>query len=145
MKPCSKNRELIAWLALGALESRKAAALREHLTGCEGCRCYWEEISSVKETLASAQQDFDLEVSASFHRRVGAKLRAAESRSAQENLGEWVRGLTPKWRVALPVALVLTGLLLIVATRHSPAPSPPAPRTTQVSAPSPESKQTSTI
>jgi hypothetical protein len=40
MKPCAKNRKLIAWLALGALEARRAAALRAHLALCEGCRQY---------------------------------------------------------------------------------------------------------
>ena len=89
MKPCSRNRKLIAWLALDALDAREAAALRDHLSVCEGCRRYWEGTSKVTEALASAQPDSELEASEFFHRRVAERLQEVESRSI---LKSWRRG-----------------------------------------------------
>jgi anti-sigma-K factor RskA len=129
MKPCSKNRKLIAWLALDALEARKAAALRAHISSCEGCRRYWEEMANVTARLASAEPDSDLAASDCFHRRVTEKLRAVESSSLVERLAERVRGAMPNWRVALPAtALLALALLVMTASRHDTAPfTPPAP------------------
>jgi hypothetical protein len=121
MKPCSKNRRLIAWLTLDALDARKAAVLRDHLAHCDGCRRYWEEISKVTDGLAAAVPDSNLEVSEFFHHRVAEKLRAQTS-SLLENLTAWLCGSMIDWRVALPAiaALVIT-LFAMVAPRHHPA------------------------
>ena len=125
MKPCSKNRKLIAWLALDALEAEKAAALREHLALCEGCRRYWEEMSNVTQSLATTAPDSNLEASEAFHRRVAERLQAVESSSF---LGDWwLRRTRLNWRVALPAfAVVVMALLAMVASRYHPALSPPA-------------------
>jgi hypothetical protein len=128
MKPCSKNRKQIAWLALDALDARKAAALRDHLALCEGCHRYWEEISGVTTRLAEAQPDSNLEASAFFHHRVSEKLQAAESSSVLENLAALFRGSALNWRMALPaVAALMIALLAIVAARPHSTPSRPAP------------------
>jgi hypothetical protein len=133
MKPCSKNRKLIAWLALDALDARKAAALRDHLARCEGCRRYWEEISIVTEGLAAAVPDSKLEASEFFHHRVAEKLQVVECGSGPENLAAWLRGTMLSWRVALPAITVLViALFAMIAPRHHPALSPPAPPTAQV-------------
>ena len=147
MKPCSRNRKLIAWLALDALDAPRAAALRAHLAVCEGCRRYWGEISDVTEGLASAAPDSNLEASGSFHHRVAEKLQAIESRPALEDLATWVRGPMLSWRVALPAGAVLViALFVLVAPRHPPTSSLPAPPTVQVvSAASPESDLAPTI
>ena len=135
MKPCSKNRKLIAWLALDALDARKAAALRDHLAHCQGCRRYWEEISNVTDGLASAAPDSNLEASEFFHHRVAEKLQAAKSGSVLENL--WFRGTMLNWRVALPaIAVLVIALFAMVAPRHPLTVSPPTPPTVQVVSPS---------
>jgi len=133
MKPCSRSRKLIAWLALDALDARKAAGLREHLALCEGCRCYWEEITNVTESLASGQPDSNLEASESFHSGVAERLQAVESTSIPKNLAAWLRGSMLSWRVALPAVAVLVIVLLamVVSRRHSVV-SLPAPPTDQV-------------
>ena len=137
MKPCSRNRKRIAWLALGALDARKAAALRDHLARCEGCRRYWEEISNVTERLAAAAPDTNLEASEFFHHRVAGKLQAAEPSSVLENLGAWLRGSMLNWRVALPVSAVLMiAVFALVAPRQNPAVSLPTPLPVQVVPPS---------
>jgi len=132
MKPCSKNRKLIAWLALDALEARKAAALREHFVLCEGCRRYWEEISNVTEKLAAAP-DSNLEASRLFHHRLAEKLQAAESSSLLERLAAWVGGAMPNWRLILPAfAVLVMALAVVVARPRHPALPLPADRATPV-------------
>lgn len=130
MKPCSRNRKLITWLALDALDDRRASALRDHLDHCAGCRRYWEEVLDVTEKLAVP--DSDLEASDFFHRRLVEKLRA-ESSSALEILVAQLRGRRLNWRVVLPAAAVLViGLAVIFTSRHPPAVSLPGPATVQV-------------
>ena len=127
MKPCSKNRKSIAFLALGALDAQRAIALRDHLAFCEGCGRYWEEISMVTQRLGAAQPGSNLEASSLFHHGVSEKLQAAESSSILKNLAAWFRGVTLGWRVALPAAAALViALLAIVAMRHPSVPFPPA-------------------
>jgi len=111
MKPCSKNRKLIAWLAVDALDGRQALDLRAHLETCEGCRQYLQELSHVTEKLAAAGISSDIEPSGSFHRRVVARLRAAESVSVWESLVAHLRGTTLNWRVALPVIAAIAVLI----------------------------------
>jgi anti-sigma-K factor RskA len=147
MKPCSRNRKLIAWLALGALDAEKAAALRDHLAVCQGCRRYWEEISNVTETLASAQPDSNLEASELFHHKVAAKLQAVEAGSGLEDLAAWLRGSILNWRVALPaIAVLAIAVLAMVAPRHHSSSSLSAPPAVQaVSASDSESDLAPTI
>jgi hypothetical protein len=125
MKPCSKNRKRIALLALDALDLRAAAALRDHLVFCEGCRRYSEEISIVTKRLAAAEPDSNVEASAFFHQRVSEKLQTTESVSVLEHLASWFRGSTLNWRLALPaIAALMIALLAIVLVRHQSAPFP---------------------
>lgn len=147
MKPCSRNRKLIAWLALNALDGQQAAALRAHLADCEGCRGYWEEISKVTEGLAAAQPDSSLEASELFYRRVAGRLRAVESSSVPENLAAWFRSSTLNWRVAVPaVAVLVIALLAVVAPRQHPSPSKSSSLGAEVvSAPGPETDPAPTI
>jgi hypothetical protein len=133
MKPCSRNRKQIAWLALDALDAGKTAALREHLGHCEGCRRYWEEISNVTERVSAAAPDSALEPSVSFHRRVVNKLPAVGPGSVLENLAAWLRGPMLNGRVALPaIAVLVIALVALIAPRHPPAFSPPAPPMVQM-------------
>ncbi len=126
MKPCSKNRKRIAWLALDALEAREAAALRDHLAHCEGCRCYWEEMSQVTQGLAAAAPDSNLEASERFHHRVAEKLRAAESRSVLAQAAEWLRASLLTWRVALPAGAALVIAIFMLGSPRRPSAPPPA-------------------
>jgi hypothetical protein len=133
MDPCTKNRKLIAWLALNALDAQKAARLREHLALCEGCRHYWEEISNVAEGLATAAPNSNLEASDVFLRRMAEKLEVVQSSSGLEDLLAWLRGSMLNWRVALPaIAVLVIALFAMVARQHHPVPSRPASPTVQV-------------
>jgi anti-sigma-K factor RskA len=147
MKPCSKNRKLIAWLVLGTLDARKAATLREHLALCEECRRYQDEFLDISEKLMAAKPNSNIQASESFHRRVAEKLQAVGSGSALAGLAAHFREAMINWRVALPAtaALMIAVFGLIILRQH-PVVSPPAPHTDQVaSASSPESDLAPTI
>ena len=141
MKPCSKNRKLIAWLAADALNAGQATALRDHFTHCEGCRGYWEEISNVTQKLKAAPPAFNLEASASFHRRVAERLKSVEPGSVRENFTGWLRGMLLDWRVAVPAtAALVIAVIVLVAPPRSPTAAVPVPPTVQATLPSKSGK-----
>lgn len=121
MKPCSKNRKLIAWLALDELDVRQAQELRAHLETCEGCRRYLEEISNVTESLAAVETCEDIRASESFHRKVVARLRREEPASVGETVWTYLRATLWDWRVALPV-VAASVLLIAVFVAHERRP-----------------------
>jgi anti-sigma factor RsiW len=104
MKPCSKNRKLIAWLVLDSLDTEDAVALRRHLEDCEGCRCYQQELSSVAKALKGADLKTDVQATAAFHREVSARITPGEPTSVRAAVQELLRATFLNWRVALPVA-----------------------------------------
>jgi|SRR5579859_1090173 len=129
MKPCFKNRKLIAWLALGNLEDGGARALREHLASCEGCRQYLNELSKVAVTLSAAELKADIQATASFHQRVAHAVKSEESHCLHSTWRAFFPETWLNWRVALPVAggvAVVLGVLLTFQQQPqvpSPAPS----------------------
>jgi anti-sigma factor RsiW len=132
MKPCSKNRKQIAWLALGELDAGSEKTLRDHLAGCDGCRRYFEEVSGVTKKLAAAEPDSKVQAPDFFHQRLTEKLRAAESGSVVEDVTAWMARMMPGWRVALPgMAMVLLAVFAMVARRQpsdvTVAPPPAVP------------------
>jgi hypothetical protein len=147
MKPCSKNRKLIAWLASDALDARKVATLRDHFTRCEGCRRYWEEISNATERVASAQPDSNIEASEFFHHRVAERLQELEYSSVPKNLAAWLHGLRLNWCVVLPtMAVLVISFIAVVAPRVDRAAFPSAPTTVGVvSSSDPESELAPTL
>ncbi len=121
MKPCSKNRKLIAWLAIDALDKEKLHALHDHFAVCKGCRQYWEEIKKVTQGLASVQPTAHVEGSEAFHKRVAQKLQAVESAGVLERLRVSVRRTFLSWRVAVPVGTALIiGLIAVMQLRNHP-------------------------
>ena len=137
MRPCARHRRAIAWLTLDALDPRTAAALREHLAGCVGCRRYREELSQVTARLALPAPDSDLEATEGFHRRLAERLERVESRSLPEEMAVWLRGAIFDWRVALPVSAVLVAAVsLWIARGGELGPSAPVTPVVRVASPS---------
>ena len=126
MKPCSKNRKLLAWLALEELDARRAGELRAHIQACDGCRRYLEEISNVTERLAAAEVRPEIQASESFHRRLAGRLE--QPASLWESLVAQFAATRLNWRVALPAlgaaALLIVTLSILV---RQPTVSPSAP------------------
>ena len=79
MKSCSNNRELIAGLALGALDARQERGLRVHLETCAECRRYLQEMSRVTQRLAAAEIRSDIQTSERFHDKWTGKMGTQES------------------------------------------------------------------
>ena len=129
MKPCSKRRKFIAWLALDALDVQEATDLRAHLETCEGCRRYLEEISNLTQRLIAAETEPDIQPSNSFHQRVAGRLRAEESGSFSETLVARLRAMFLNWRVALPV-IGATAVVIAVWSVFEPRPGVPLPAST---------------
>jgi len=128
MKPCSKNRKLIAWLAVNALDADRARDLRAHLVTCAHCRGYLAEISHLTETLATIEAAPDIQASESFHRDVAARLRTAGRHPVREILAACFRQTRLTWRAALPAMAALVVIAVAVATwRQPPAASSPSP------------------
>jgi anti-sigma factor RsiW len=147
MKPCSRNRKLLAWLALDELDARRAAALRAHIQTCDGCRRYLEQISSVTQRLAAAELTPDIQASESFRQRLAGRLRAEQSGSLWVTVAAQFAAARLNWRVALPVigaaALVIAMLSVLV---RQPAVTPPTPISVQaVRPPTPETDLSPTI
>jgi len=128
MKPCSKNRKRIAWLALDALDVQQARDLRRHLEACEGCRRYLADISGVAEKLNAAEIEAGIQASESFHQRVVGALRSEETASAWETLMAYLAGRLLHRRVVLPVigaaVVVIAALSLFVQRPGIPLPAP---------------------
>ncbi len=129
MKPCSSKRRLVAWLALGELDARRAQTIRAHIQTCDGCRRYLEQVSSVKETLTSAPGMPNIETSESFHRRVVARLGPGQSLSLWDRLVGRFGEAAPGWRAALGLAGATAVLIALVALLRKP-PEPTAPGAT---------------
>jgi len=123
MKPCSIYRKRIAWLALGALDSREERKLRAHLPTCPGCSNYLEDMSGVSDKLSACKISPDIDASETFHQKLARRLKV-------QQVGSLWAVLVPEWKIALPVigtvaAIVTASLLLLRPTDgSSPSPSP---------------------
>jgi anti-sigma factor RsiW len=118
MKPCLNYRKKIALLALETLDPVQERDLRTHLEHCPACHAYWQEMSALTATLASAQRPVpDLETSESFHQRVVRAVRG-DGRSSMDLLFQ--RWSSVAWRVALPVAGIgaVVVAVLSLSMRH---------------------------
>jgi len=126
MKPCFRNRRLLAWMAADILDAQQAKDLRAHVKSCPSCTQYLAELSQVSQKLtSSAQSAPDVEPSSSFHQNLVRKLRVAQPASIPEKLAAWSRLLD--WRVAMPIAAILL-LAILVFPQRTPLVSQTGPR-----------------
>jgi hypothetical protein len=127
MNPCAKNRELIALLALDELGLEPARELRTHLEICEGCRRYYDEISTLTDKLSLLETAQDIKTSAAFHRRVVNALKT-EAPARENALLTLFRLSLANWRVAGAVtgavAVLLAALVVFAPAHRAPLPAP---------------------
>ena len=123
MKPCLKNQEPLAWLALGELDEAAAQDLRTHLETCEGCRRYLGEISTITRNLATLEIDSNIQTSESFHQRVVRKLDAEQPLSIWQIFRKSVWPILPNWRFTL-AATSAAACLAFLAVMWWPATRP---------------------
>jgi hypothetical protein len=140
MKPCKKNRKLIAWMILGELETAQRELIRGHLEQCEACREYFEEMSGISSGLANAETTQTVQATQLFHLKLLGKLRSEKRGSPLATLVEQVRWASLKSRVGLwttiVVAVGLIGIFTLLRSVDGPAkrfetgqapPEPPSP------------------
>ena len=133
MKACPQHQQNLSLLAADVLDEPERRALQSHMAECPGCRGYLRELSEIcREHSAAAESLPSVEVSSDFHRRlvrrIEAGVPAASSRSAsliQMWLAVW------RWRIALPVGVALT-ILILATNQQRPRVEIPPPRAVHV-------------
>lgn len=121
MKPCLMNKKRIALLAVDGLDAAEARALQEHLCTCPGCQQYSREVTEVcREQWRAVDGLPRIDADEIFHRRLRRRLTSAEASSAPINRAELLFHYFWRWRVALPVAVVIAlSFVLLSAGRRS--------------------------
>jgi len=110
MKPCVEMKERIALFAASAIPADEAAALREHIENCAGCRAYWEGVRMVcHQHGARGRQWPEAVPSHDFHGRLVRRIEEHVSRRS------WFRWSSeafawaafPRWAMAASFALIV--------------------------------------
>jgi anti-sigma factor RsiW len=94
MKPCSRNRKLLALLAVDELDLAKAQTMRGHIEECEGCRFYYQSMARVYSGQRAIVEKLpEVEASFGLHQAVMAKIRRTNGRSsdATPSTLNWIR------------------------------------------------------
>jgi hypothetical protein len=131
MNPCSKNKKAIALLAINALDVPQALELREHFSNCPGCHAFWDDMTRIRQALATGIPTADVDPSPRFYKRLEGRLKTARPYSGLEHLGLWMGRAFWNWRVALPAALLV--LCVAVFAFKWEELRPPAPQIGSVS------------
>ena len=119
MKPCKKNRKLIAWLAVDALDVEQARELRSHVRTCPGCLEYWQEMLSIaQDHLATSTTLPVMPGSDSFHEKLDRKILTDRARLFPASGMELLRRCLSDWRT-----LAVTGAVALVLVIVSRAPN----------------------
>jgi hypothetical protein len=124
MNVCKKNRQLIACLAMTALDARNEEKLRRHLQTCAGCQAYFEEMSILTQQFAKAEIPIDVQATDAFHHRVLNAFRAEEAKANPLELVVRVSGKLLNWRVAVPVFGAAAVAIFLVFTSLRPTSIP---------------------
>jgi len=112
---CARHKSALSDVAAGA---PVAAELEAHLASCEGCR---EELRSLEQTLAVADDDLSRLLLAEPSPALVARIRSAVAESVEA---------TPGWRLGWGFVVTASVAAVIVATvlvaQRGPRPEPPA-------------------
>jgi hypothetical protein len=127
-EPCGGYRECLCLLASGVLAREENARLERHLAGCDKCRGYYDELSSVAGSLAKWEEDFaEIEPSAAAQARWARDLANASGSSRAVRIGfvywffDWCKDIVwPCRRIWAGLATVWLVLLGVNLTQHDP-------------------------
>lgn len=123
MKPCAKNREPIALLAMRNLPGGEAGKLRAHLAECPGCAAHAEELARFCGPYADAPKLGEAKLTRDFHNKLSARIRGEEeARAAVPVPTDGGAGIA-FWRIPLAAAAMVAAMLCLLP----PAPTVPAP------------------
>jgi anti-sigma factor RsiW len=126
MKPCTKNKKLIAWLALNELDAAPAQELRAHLKTCPACGQYWREISAVCQAHSVAGGRLrEVPASESFHHNLVRRIKQAGASPRSSLAGDLLMRWLVGWRVVLPAGVCI---LVLLGIYHGSGRRPDPPR-----------------
>jgi anti-sigma factor RsiW len=120
MKPCSKYRKSIAWLAAGTLGAGETSQIERHLKSCSACRSYLTEMSGVVNRLEKKPIETEVVASPRLHQRILGSLKSDERRPNQAWQMVWG---SVWWRIVAPAGAVALILCLIWIQRLPTSPS----------------------
>jgi len=120
MKPCTKKKPLLVWLALGELNAEDACQLKLHLDLCPACQEYFKEVALLcRQHQDGAEMLPPAQVSESFHGALRARIEAAQARPAiLKGLEAFLRqlaGLTLPQTAAASLGLVVASVWLWIS------------------------------
>jgi len=129
MKPCCKNRPLLAMVALRHAGELPDAGLQKHLETCKECRDYLEEFAQLSTVIqaAAAEPRADFVPAERFYRQLSSRILESKPRSFLDGLLAFLSGYAWNWRVAIPATVSFVGVILsLVFLRGKPeAPAQP--------------------
>ncbi len=134
---CEQNKLRISLYLDGELPQEEAEALRAHLESCEGCTAYMAELQTAVKALKQLPQ---IEVSRSFDKRLGARLRRDSMLRLAPSITVhmWYRRVLA---AAVAVVVLAVGVLIIsFATRRHGVEIAPRGDDTPVTRRTPETK-----
>jgi anti-sigma factor RsiW len=118
MKPCARNRKLIAWLVMDALDVKAAGELRHHIESCAQCQKYRQELLSIRGKFRRTADTLpEVNTSPGFHQQLVRRIQeesaapSVRSRLVWSSLFNWQR-----WAVAAGLVLI-AGMALFTAHR----------------------------
>ena len=116
MKPCSRNRQLLVWMSLDALDAPAVRHLQAHLESCPGCRQYWQEVTAVSgDLLRAAAASPAVATGEFFHRRLEQRIAAASRPAFGRTLESLIRRIRWPWRPSAAVAVAVVMIVIGVA------------------------------
>jgi anti-sigma factor RsiW len=118
MNICAHRRKDIALLAIGELNAPNASNLRSHIAACEGCRAYFESISTLTVELGASSPDSDAFATESFHRKAVAAVKASQEGSV---FNPFLRRfqLSWAWPAAASVAVIAITMFVLLSTSRT--------------------------
>ena len=132
MKPCSQIRKNLVWLALGELDAEESRQIRAHLSVCQGCREYFEEMSSLSKKLGSQVNSSSIQASEAFHHNVELRIKSQSSHTFLAMAAGIVESFIPNWRLLAPAGAAALVIFALSGPLRSPVFSPAQPSISQV-------------
>ena len=117
-RPCPDMQDKIADYVLGALDTRQAEALQQHLSGCEACRQYAQSLQEQAQSLVTLGRQFDADMEARRDRVIQALQDTSPVQTGTRRLFPPVGGFL---RMSIAAVLVL-GAGVIIGRAVAPRP-----------------------
>ena len=131
MNPCSKHKEAVTLFAAGTLDAGESQRVEAHLTTCDACRAYAEELRQlcqrVGEPIARIAQ---AELPARFHEKLAAQITRAPGEIPPASTWAAVRARLTFPRLAFTAGIAVTLVMIFLVSHSRPGKTPSIARGT---------------